>query len=149
MENVPFSLSMFFFGPLMQNLGKLKKRFFTNFELVLFFNESVQKSRIWPMNRVLVAASNWIWSEILTSKFWAYMTQIEARIFRKAWFQLIASIGLLGGQKFRARKFDVFRCIKIETANPSWKIRHRERFAFFVSNAIQNLSLTCFNTVLV
>ena len=86
------------------------------------------------MNRVFVRRSDLkSGSEILTGKFLAYMTQIEARSFRKAWIQYLASFSQFGVRKFDVENSTLLDAFQIERADSSWKIRYHDHFAFFAT----------------
>lgn len=104
-----------------------------------FFIKTCKKVGYGPMNRVFVRRSDLkSGSEILTGKFLAYMTQIEARIFRKAWIQHLDSFSQFGVRKFDVENSTFLDAFQIEKADCSWKIRYHDHFAFF-RNAVQLL----------
>lgn len=97
-----------------------------------FFIKTCKKVGYGPMNRVFVRRSDLkSGSEILTGKFLAYMTQIEARIFRKAWIQHLDSFSQFGVRKFDVENSTFLDAFQIERADCSWKIRYHDHFAFF------------------
>ena len=83
------------------------------------------------------------------------MTEIEARIFRRAWILYLQGVSRAWGKKakiltrnFKLENSTFLDASKLKPPIQAGKWRTANFLLFFVHNTVQKLALSCFNTVL-